>query len=1113
MLHIHRAERADALIEALGRLLAEPLADPFAPDVISVPTRGMERWLTQRMSASLGATPGRADGICANVEFPFPRRLAGDAVAAASGIDPETDPWLPQRAVWPLLDVVGECLHEPWLASLARHLRKDDDVDRRARRFATVRHLSELFDRYALHRPAMVCGWERGEIDVPQEAAWQAELWRRLRKRLAAPSPAERLEPACGRLRAEPGLLPLPERISLFGLTRLPAGHLDVLRALAAGREVHVFLLHPSPALWEKIGDRPPVVRRAEDTTASLPDNRLLASWGQDAREMQLVLGTHEHAGHHHPIELAEDTLLGRIQADVRADRSPPGIPLPGVPDARPHLDRADRSVQIHACHGRARQVEVLRDAILHLLAEDDTLQPRDVIVMCPDIETFAPLIQATFGAGEAVDEDELEPLADGLRPTDLRVRLADRSLRQTNPVLGVVAQLLDLASRRLTASDVLDLADREPVRRRFRLEDEDLARIRDWVADSGIRWGLDAEHRRPFKLQDLAAGTWKAGLDRVLVGVTMTEEGHRLFEGVLPVDDVESLAIDLAGRLAELVDRLQDAVDEFNTAKPIREWVGAIATAADALTATSQRDAWQRAQLERILDDVVREAAGGAVALTLHEVRALLAERLQGRPTRANFRTGHLTICTLVPMRSVPHRVVCLLGLDDAAFPRKAPRDGDDIMLLDPHVGERDPRAEDRQMLLDALMAASDRLIVTYAGSDVRTNTPRPPAVPVGELLDVIERTVQGDARAQVLVRHPLQPFDPRNFSPGVLGGERAWSFNRVTLDGARAMQDERTEAPRFLTGPLPPQPSAVVELEDVVNFVRHPVRAFLRQRLGFSVATYADEVDDALPIDLDNLESWQIGQRLLDARLAGATETAAVGAELARGSLPPGNLSGPVIEKLLPQVEQIVQHAAALLPGATESGSVDVRVALPGGRRLSGTVPDVYGTLLRAVTYSRVSPRHRLMTWVRFLALSAAYPERAFEAATVGRAVYGSAPRGATVTVVRLPRLGPQLALERLAALVELFDEGLREPLPIACKSSAAYAEALRRGGDPVKAATGEWDGPWNFAGEGEDLEHQLSFGGILPFEELLGSTAFAAYASRLWDDVLAWEQVEYR
>ena len=1091
MLHIHRAERADGLVEALGALLADPLPDPFAPDVISVPTRGMERWLTQRLSASLGATPGRSDGVCANVAFPFPYRLVGDAVATASGVDPETDPWSPARAVWPLLDVVGECLHEPWLRSLAIHLGNEDDADRRARRFATVRHLAELFDRYALHRPAMVCGWARGEGDV-----WQAELWRRLRARLAEPSPAERLEPACERLRADASLSGLPERLSLFGLTRLPTGHLAVLRALAAARELHVFLLHPSPALWDKIGEREPVVRRADDDTAALADNRLLASWGQDSREMQLVLGTHDHVPHHHPVEPGADTLLARIQADVRADRRPQPS----------ELDPADRSIQIHSCHGRARQVEVLRDAILHLLDEDDTLQPRDVIVMCPDIETFAPLIQATFGTGDVVEDDD--PLPEALRPTDLRVRLADRSLRQTNPVLGVVAQLIDLAGRRLTASDVLDLADREPVRRRFRLEDEDLARIRDWVADSGIRWGLDAEHRAPYKLQDLAAGTWKAGLDRVLVGVTMTEEGHRLFEGVLPVDDVESLAIDLAGRMAELVDRLQTAVDAFGTPKPVAEWAQALATAADALTATSQRDAWQRAQLERILGDVVAEAGANDVALTLLEVRALLAERLQGRPTRANFRTGHLTICTLVPMRSVPHRIVCLLGLDDEAFPRKAPRDGDDLMLADPHVGDRDPRPEDRQMLLDALMAAEDRLIVTYAGNDVRTNTARPPAVPVGELLDTIERTAPG---AEVVVRHPLQPFDPRNFTPGTLGGDEAWSFNQITLEGARAMDAPRLPPRPFLASPLPPKTDTVLELDDLVAFVRHPVRAFLRQRLGFGVATYADEVADALPIELDSLESWQVGQRMLDARLAGATADAAVAAERARGELPPGVLADPVIAKLLPDVEQIVQHAANLLPDPVAAGSVDVRVTLPDGRRLNGTVPDVHGSLLRSVTYSRVNPRHRLVTWVRFLALTAAHPDRAFEAATVGRAVY-PAPPGTTVTVVRLPRMAPEQALRHLASLAALFDDGLREPLPLACKTSAAYAAALHGGSDGVKAGAGAWESGWKFPGEDADLEHTLAFGGTPAFAELLASTEFDRRARQLWDDPLAWEEVAF-
>src|SRR5262249_24697669 len=300
VLHGHRAGRADGLVEALRALLAEPLPDPFASEVVSVPTRGMERWLTQRLSGRLGASTGRADGVCANVGFPSPRRLVGDAVAIASGIDAASDPWLPERSVWALLDVLDGCLREPWLHALATHLgagADGDDPDRRARRFAVVRHLADLFDRYALHRPEMVRAWSAGRDEdgtgarLRTDCRWQAELFRRLRTRIAVPDPAERVTGACARLRDEPALLALPARASLFRLPRLPAGQLDVLRAIAAGRDVHLFVLHPSPALWDRLRNAPrPIVDRSGDPTANLPQNSLLASWGNDAREMQLVL-------------------------------------------------------------------------------------------------------------------------------------------------------------------------------------------------------------------------------------------------------------------------------------------------------------------------------------------------------------------------------------------------------------------------------------------------------------------------------------------------------------------------------------------------------------------------------------------------------------------------------------------------------------------------------------------------------------------------------------------------------------------------------------------------------------------------------------------------------
>ncbi len=1149
MLHIHRAEQADRLADALAAILNEPPADPFTPEAIAVPTRGMERWLTQRISARLGATPGRRDGVCANIEFPFPGRLIGGALAIASGIEPDDDPWPPERSVWPLLGLVDECLGERWLERLALHLGAGNGAtpasDASTRRFGRLRLIADLYDHYGVRRPAMLQAWARGEDTnsdgdrLAAGATWQAELWRRLRATIAVPSPAERLDPACARLREQPEIVELPARLSLFGLTRLPASYLQALTALACGREVYLFLLHPSPALWRAISDHAaartvPIVARSQDVTADLAVNRLLASWGVDSRELQLVLETTgEHIDRHHPLgDASAATLLERIQADVRANKAPPGVPLPDQPDRRLPLAQDDRSVWIHACHGPARQVEVLREAILHLLESDDTLEPRDIIVMCPDIETFAPLIQATFGSIEALDGDEQQVAPSDVRRTDLRVRLADRSLRQTNPVLAVVAQLIELPERRLTASQMLDLAGSEPVRRRFGFDDDDLARIQDWVVESGIRWGFDAAHRQEYRLEAIPAGTWRTGLKRILLGVAISGSGRHLYQGVLPLDDVESGVIDLAGRFAEFVDRVGISLDALQGPNTVDGWASALAEAAEALTATSERQSWQRYELQRLLAEIVAEAgpAAAATSLGLTEIRALLGHRLKGRPTRANFRTGHLSVCTLVPMRSVPHRVVCLLGLDDGAFPRKSPRDGDDLLLDSPHVGDRDPRAEDRQMLLDALLAAQERLIILFSGNDERTNAPRPPAVPVGELLDVVDRTARteyGLARERITVRHPLQPFDRRNFVLGQLIPDAVWGFDRTSLEGAIALSGRRSEPPPFLAAPLPAIAAPRLALDDLVHFAERPVRAFLRQRLGIYLSDSEQEPEDSLPVDLDGLERWRIGQRLLEGVLAGVDPNAGIKAEIARGALPPGQLGLPIVRGIWPLVDAIAARARTC---ATEPPrSIAINTALSDGRILTGSVSGVRGPVLLTVSYSRLNPRQRLASWVRLLALCAAEPDQPFEAVAVGKARYGT---DADLAIARIGPLGPDpltrrhVALAELETLIELRDRGMREPLPIPALTSAAYAHATAVGEDPEAAAAAEWTSGFRFEREDVDPDCQRAFGGVRPFAALLearpradehgqgwaGSeqSRFGRYARRLWDPLLARETV---
>ncbi len=1163
MLHIHRAERADRLVEALAGILSTPLEDPLATEVVAVPTRGVERWLSQSLSHVLGATSG-GDGVCANVAFPSPASLITAAVAQATGIEPASDPWLPERSLWPLLEAVEESLGEPWLAPLAAHLgarerqatdgrtvEPGEDRGRQDRRLAAVRHLADLYDRYALHRPAMLRAWAEGrdvggdQAPLARDVAWQAELWRRLRARLEAPSFAERLADACRRLAENPGAVDLPARFSIFGLTRLAASAVEVLGALATQRDVHLHLLHPSPALWREIAALDHVrgiVPRREDLTEGTARNPLLGTWGRDARELQLVLSGAARARDHHidaeEDDRAEPTLLERLQADVRANRAPVGEPLTGDADRRPLLDPSDRSVAVHSCHGRGRQVEVLRDAVLHLLADDPTLEPRDIIVMCPDIEAFAPLIHATFAAGEQTDELPAAD-ADGRRLPDLQVRLADRSLRQTNPLLGGLSALLELAAGRATASEVLDFAGREPVRRRFGFDDDDLARCERWVAETGIRWGLDREQRAPTRVT-LEDGTWRRGLDRVLVGVAMAEDDQRLYSGVLPLDDVHSGDIDLAGRLAELLDRLSAALRALSRPQPLADWLQAIEAACDALMATSPETSWQRAELGRLLSDVRDEARAGAAdfdaALSLAEIRDLLAERLRGRATTAGFRTGHMTVCTLLPMRSVPHRVVCLLGLDDGVFPRRVTPDGDDLIGRTPHVGDHDPRSEDRQLLLDALLAAREHLVITYEGHDERTNAPRPPAVPIGELLDVVDATVRTAdgrrAREHILVHHPLQPFDPRNFRPGLTADPRPWGFDPTALEGALALTGQRHQQGDFLREPLPAPTEEAVELDELVRFVQHPVRAFLRGRLGVSLYEDDEEPSDELPVELDRLEEWALGQRLLEARLAGADPASIQAAELARGTLPPGNLALPVLRRIGPLVDQIAAAAAEVLDEPAPTEAHEVLVELGPGRTLVGTVGGVHGDVLRATTYSRVAPKHRLVAWVRLLALTASHPDRAWRAATVGRGA-----RPGSVAIASLPPLGsdPPARAERARALlrdlVDLRDRGLREPLPLYCKTSAAWADArLRgRGRSSHAAAQNEWESDWNRHGEDAEPEHRLVLGGTVSFGTLLEnpvradetgpgwpadeSTRFGRYALRLWAPLLEVEEVRQR
>ncbi|MFN8071523.1 MAG: exodeoxyribonuclease V subunit gamma [Mycobacterium sp.] len=1094
--HIHRAERTDILADGLGELLATPPADPFAEDLVVVPARGVERWLSQRLSHVLGRGEG-SDGVCAGVAF----RSPGSLIAEIAGIR-EDDPWSPDAITWPLLEVIDASLDQPWCHTLADHLghfsASPERELRQGRRYAVGRRLAGLFASYARQRPELLASWLHGDTaGLDRDLAWQPQLWLRLVDSMGIDPPHIRHAKTVVQLRAS-GAGQLPRRISLFGYTRLSLTDIELLDALSVHHDLHLWLPHPSDELWSALDGARGVVLRTDDHSHRSVRHPLLATLGRDLRELQRSLpaaGTPDASDEFLRGEDRPDTLLGWLQSDIAANAVRPQGRSPSS---------GDRSVQVHSCHGVARQVEVLREVLLGLLADDDTLEPRDILVMCPDIETYAPLIVAGFGLGEVVP---------GAHPAHkLRVRLADRSLIQTNPLLGVTAQLLSLAGGRATATEVLNLAHADPVRARFGFTDDDLEDIADWVREANIRWGFDQAHRRPYGV-DFIHNTWRFGLDRILAGVALSDDSSNWLENTLPLDDVGSNSVDLAGRLAEFCGRLQSVVEGLSGNRSLREWLTALTDGIRLLTRVDDEDAWQTSQLEREFNDILARAGErDGTALRLPDIQEMLHRQLAGRPTRANFRTGTLTVCTMVPMRSVPHRVVCLVGLDDNVFPRIGVVDGDDVLAREPRTGERDVRSEDRQLLLDAIGAATETLVITYTGANEYTGQERPPAVPLAELLDALDATTPAPVRGRVVVRHPLQPFDARNVTPGELIPGQPFSFDPTVLDAAQsAAGGRREDRPPFVNGVLPlADPSADVALADLVAFFKDPVKGFFRA-LEYTFPADVDGLEDAIPVEIDALQEWTVGERILSDILGGMHPDRALRAEWCRGTLPPGQLGWRKAKEILEQSRLLAAEALPLRTGPARA--VDVDIDLGRGRRLAGTVSPIFGNRLVSATYSKLDGRHLLPGWIALLALYARAPQEDWTAVCIGRAKRSKQPRSRGLGRPDVP------ATELLRDLVAMYDLGRQEPIPLPLKTSYAYAEARFGGGDARYAAGGRWRSN-NFPGDDAHPPHERVWGPGAPLtalmeplrqdEETAGEdNRLGAYAARLWLPMLRAEQ----
>jgi exodeoxyribonuclease V gamma subunit len=1089
MMHLYSADSAGPLSQKLAEVLSESPADPFTPEWLAVPSDGMRRWVTLELARHLGASaPGAGDGITANFVRAYPGTLR-NAVLAIDRDEDQPDPWSIDRMVWSVLD---DLVNPGSRTGLPGGVVPQAGPSL----YARARRIADLFDRYHLHRPHMVRQWSRGRFvdgggrPIAGHALWQAQLWSGVRARIGEPSPPERLPALLRRLHDGEDLLDLPPRLVFFGFTLLPAGEfLAVARAAAASRHVHLFLLEPTHLDPDALLRSSPTPAegatrlRSNDNTAGLVEQPLLRSWGRLHRETALQLADLRSEGV--PVQRVEEpgptgrapSLLGRLQQDIRRN---------AAPEAMVVGDPVDDSVQFHSCFGTTRQVEVLRDALLHLLADPDSdLTEDDIVVLCPALDRFAPLIEAVFGrtadstAPPAATEGES---SDRHGAPALRYRVADRSIRSVNPVLSAASSLLQLVAGRFDVSSVLEFLALGPVRQRFGFDDDALGVIAEWMDATNVRWGLDPSQRQREGLPDsVVSNTWDAAMSRLLVGSAVFDEELRLAVGEVAPYGVEGGDVETAGRLAEAIGCLTELAEEASVARPVAEWVRLLRRTCTELFSARRDMAWQVEALGRVLAEVDESATiGGApssVDLEFDDVRKLLDERLDDKVGRADFFRGGITVTSMTPLRWVPFRVVCLLGMDQAAFGVEGSA-GDDLSSLFPQIGDRDPRGEARETLLEAVLAAQDHLVVVREGRDVRTNQVVPQAVVTAELYEsVLSSVVAGDrprVAARLEVDHPRHPFDERCFEPGGLVEGTVWGFDRDELDGALARRRQSPRRPPLLDGPLDPVESGVIELSDLHRFLRNPTAAFFSERLGVRLPRPEDEAPTVLPVDIGGLEGWGIGTRLLDARLDGFTFGQWLNYERQLGTLPPPPLGGDRIRALDRSVEALLDAArcSGLVQGSAEPFPVDA--LLPDGTRVVGSVSL---RLARPTPgpaqlyYSRAKSSHRVAAWLDHKALAATDATVAWRSLAVSR----PEKNGGDVEVTDLvPAPGiagdRQRAAEVLAVAVDCYRRGMTEPIPL----FPNFSYRLYRG----QAGPGRWHG-YSFPEDGDHPAVRLAFG----------------------------------
>ncbi|MDR9433469.1 MAG: exodeoxyribonuclease V subunit gamma [Spiribacter sp.] len=1111
-------------------------------------------------------------GIAAGIDMTLPARFLWRAYRCILGADavPETSSFDKPQLTWRLMRILPEVINQPDFEPLKRFLVNDLDC---RRRLQLSEKLADLYDQYQVYRADWLMAWANGDdilLDANggsqplNENRWQAALWRSLVADVAEQFALVDSSAVGGRAGVHQAFLEraahldpqtrpkgLPRRITVFGISSLPQQTLEVLSVVSRWSQVFLCLQNPCQFYWGDIIEdrhfvgvhnharqarherRPgaPSVIMAE--TLHQHAHPLLAAWGKQGRDFINLLSKFDDPENAErwrnkleslgqKIDLfrspGRDTILRQIQDDILNLR-----PISETQQTWPAVDsHVDHSLRFHIAHSPQREVEVLHDQLLFAFKKDPTLQPRDCIVMVPDIEVYAPHIQAVFGL-HSKDEVRTIPFA-----------VADQNARQQDPILRAAEFLTNLGQSRLGVSEILDLLEVPALRRKFGISEVDVPVLHRWIVNANIRWGLDDAHVASFGLPDdqPLRHTWAHGLRRMLLGYAVgdthnqNEETGTDWNDIEPQAEAGGLEAALIGNLDELVCALEELwlhqQQSLNVEEWVESWRGWLGT---FFLAETQAEQAAILSLESALRDWLEQsqAAEFSDSLPASVVGECWLSHIDQPGLSQPFFAGSVTFATLLPMRSIPFRFVALLGMNDGDYPRARPALDFDLMSNNERPGDRSRREDDRYLFLEALLSARECLHCFWIGRSVTDNTERPPSVLVGQLRDHIEAGWQhvesafSDVKSvldAITIEHPLQPFSTRYQTDSTQReNESLCTYATEWQPNNQAHEHPKPQTPIF-SNPLPSQThDELISLNTLSRFLKDPVKSFFRERLDVVLERWVDDVIDEETFALDGLQSWQIRQQLFQLFDSSDIRSETIPQQLRseiermrrRGDFPAGGVGDAQAEEIFVAVHDLgrrrneileewhAQESSQWLLYRAESVSVGVEDTLAGLYRHASDDGECLQLIIEPSDLYKQSarPEKLLNSWVSHIfanALAGSTTTRVLSAS--GEAVFDS--------------MQSNEAGELLSDLLDVWQSSQNHPLPIAPSTAFTW---LKKRSDAAAARVYEGD---SFQ-PGEVAASPYRRRVFPDYAELVSDSAFYALAERIYGPIFSAAKIE--